>query len=308
MIEKLNTYFPKIANLYYANKIPSKNVSFGAVVPAWQNPCDTFTQNPINKLKNFSIEEYKQLTIEEISQINELIKKANIPNLDTDLRYHDRVALKIQETLNSKYGEDNYVVIPIGRSLSSIGKKLSYKIGEDNVKNLPMSQGFRFTSRRYINTCEEDFDALIKYLKSIGLSKEEIETSGKTYILTDYCCTGQSLHGTEKLLKSKKVFGNQANIVSIDILGLIDKTRSNLNVINELKQIIYCIFSGRRYFEQNLVNLLSANTFKCYSLVDKCDNLSKSSDAVIKPEQYSQEAKFFFFKLLDSEMNNTNAS
>ena len=42
--------------------------------------------------------------------------------------------------------------------------------------------------------------------------------------------------------------------------------------------------------------------FKTYSLVEKCPKLSNTPNALIKPEEYTREAKCFYFKLLDNEM------
>ncbi len=182
---------------------------------------------------------------------------------------------------------------------------MAYKIGEENVKQIPMSNAFRFTSknRKYIKTCQEDFNGFLKYLESIGLSKKEIETSGKTYIITDYCCSGASLCGAERLFKSDKIWGDQPNIITRNITGLMDKTllpfRNKLN----LQEIIYKMFPNRYSCESTLELLLAQKAYKCYSLVNRCYNLEGTAAAVIKPENYNMETKCFLFKLLDYEMS-----
>ena len=102
---------------------------------------DTFCrqQLPFDKLKKFTIQEYKQLLKSEVNRINKIIDESFWILHDKQkffdyLNYHDLAATSIKNTLESNYGFGNFVVIPIGRSLSSIGQCLGLKIGEDNVK------------------------------------------------------------------------------------------------------------------------------------------------------------------------------
>ena len=298
-IDKLNSINPQIINYGRRNATTKKEVAFGAANPVTYIP-DSFIKNPWAKLKNFTIEEYKKLTEKEIELIKKDIKKAYFADIDADVKFHDIITSAIKTTLDGKFGEGNYVIIPLGRSISSIGKSLGYKIGEENVKQIPMSQAGRF-SKGYLETCAEDFDGFMKYLESIGLSKKEIETSGKTYIITDYCCSGESLCGAERLLKSDKIWGNQPNVIARNITGLMDKSLFPFRDKLGLKSILYSMLPSRYSSESTLESLLAQSAYKCYSLVNKCDDLSKTAQAVIKPENYSKETKSFLFKLLDSQ-------
>ena len=248
---------------------------------------DAFTKKslPLDKLKNFTIREYRRLSPSEVDSINKMIDESFWITHDKlkffeYLNYHDLAATSIQNTLEDKYGAGNFVVIPIGRSLSSIGKCLGLKIGEDNVKPLPMSISCRFVDMERRN---EQVGAFKRYLWTIGLSKNRIMTSGKMYIFTDFCCTGASLCGAENLFRSEKIYGDLDNIEFINVYNLL----SNIKQADTLEK---------------LKNALYGSEFKRYSLVDKCRVLFNTRNAVIKPENYTREAKYFYFKLLDNEM------
>ena len=270
---------------YRPNDI-SRRCDFGSGI----NP-DVFVKNPFAKFKNFTASEYNRLTLNEINCINKIIDKSYNLKFITDIKFHDVAAEGIKRTLDRIVGEGNYVVIPIGRSVSSVGKCLSYKIGDKNVKILPMSTAARFIDLSAIN---EDFEAFREYLELAGLSKNEIETSGKTYIFTDYCHSGASLIGAERLFKSLDIYGEKENIHFVNILYLLTdieprEVRSDLPLSN---------VDFRCKFE----DMLYAGSFKNYSLVERCSNLKNTKDAVIKPQNYSDEAKSFWFKLWDNEM------
>ncbi len=253
---------------------------------------DTFRKT-FSKLKNFTLNEYNQLSKSEINLINKNIDKMFADDIDFHraLKYHDIVAEGMKQTLNNCYGVGNYIVIPIGRSLSSICKCLGYKIGEEKIKLLPMSQAGRFWNY-YEN---EDIELFRKYLDSIELSQDTIKTSGKKYIFTDYCNSGDSLIGAKKLLTSK-IFDNDNNLEFIDVFQLIEDLQPNKirNDISEWENYI---------FKNTFRGMLRRMEFKRYSLVDKCINLDYTKEAVIKPEHYRPDAKCFWFKLMDNEAN-----
>lgn len=241
---------------------------------------------PFDKLKNFNIAEYRQLSKAEINSINKMIYESFWLLYDEQkffdyLNYHNIAAASIKNKLESKYGVGNFVFIPIGRSLSSIGKCLGFKIGENNVKQLPMSGAYRFKNME--SNSRENFDIFNEYLSSIGLSKDKVQTSGKKYIFTDYCHTGASLYGAERLFKSEKVYGNLDNLEFINVKHLLSDIQSDIIQ----KKIDDCFYNLE---------------FKPYSLVQKCYSLLDTKNAVIKPEEYTREAKYFYFKLLDNEL------
>lgn len=250
------------------------------------------SQIPFSKLKYFTVREYEQLSVNEISVINKMINKIYGSSFDALLKYHDVAAEGIKQALDYIVGAGKYVFIPVGRSVSSIGKCLGFKIGEKNVKPLPMSQASRFLT---MENCNEDFGALLKYLEAIGLSKKEIETSGKMYIFSDYCRTGKSLSGAENLFKSEKILGEQENIAFTNVLHFLPNiqpgdVRKDMSFISNLT------------FRDKLEDMFSDGSLKPYSLVNSCFNLNDTQNAVIRPENYTDRAKSFWFKLLDNEM------
>ena len=213
-----------------------------------------------------------------------------------DLRYNNIIANGIKNKLNELYGEGNYIVIPIGRSLSSVGKCLGYKIGEDKVKSLPMSSAGRFLD---LEKCkDEDFDAFREYLNSIGLSKNDVTTSGKKYIFMDYCCRGVSLKGVENLFKSDKIYENLDNIEFVNIVKFLKKTK--------LEKSTEDFFPNMNTLIDDIECGLYRSSFKPYSVVKECHRLSNTKDSVIKPEDYKFETRIFLFKLLDNEMNKSS--
>lgn len=267
---------------------------------------DTFTktdENPLeqelaplfNNMKDFTIDEYKKLSPEEIENINQRIDEVYGKSLKEDVMLNDLAAEGIRQSLDKTYGEGNYVVIPVGRSLSSIGKSLSYKIGEDNVKQLPISRASRFIN---VENSNEDFDKFNEYLNSVGLSKETIESSGKKYIFTDYSATGASLWGLRRLLESDKVWGEQPNVSIIKVQNILSDDDKNIN--DDVNM-------DNSQFKAKLVYNLLEYSYKQYSLVDRCENLADTQKAVINPEDYSIKTKSFMFKLLDREMQKGNA-
>ena len=253
------------------------------------------------KLGNMTIDEYKGLTEYEINCINEVAdeyiynnKKYALYdiNFNKNLHYHNIVAKGIKDKLNRMFGEGNYCIIPIGRSLSSIGKCLGYKIGEDKVKELPLSRTVRFLD---LEKCKDiNYDALCKYLDSIGLSKKEVETSGKQYIFIDYCASGWSFLGTKNLFKSDKIFGNTGNIKFFNILHLLEKVK--------LDKPTDEFFPGIATFIEDLSRMFQYSVFKKYALVKECFYFDKMKDSIKRPEDFTFESRIFLFKLLDNEM------
>ncbi|MDE6138253.1 MAG: hypothetical protein K2F57_02145 [Candidatus Gastranaerophilales bacterium] len=195
-----------------------------------------FHFNPLYLFENFSKTEYLNLSHSEILKLrakyNDVFARKNSLGkmIETEV-LHNCAANCAKKVFDTAFGEENYVVITIGRSLSSIGKALGYKIGENNVHNIPMSNIGRFVYditnpvnyAKYIENLKfENVGELVKYLESIGLGRKNIESSGKKYILTDFCQTGRSLIGAENIFKSEYVWGNKlGNIFRADFMDVI---------------------------------------------------------------------------------------
>lgn len=251
-----------------------------------------------SKLDKLTKEEYMSLTEAEkvfLRSENRLLRENGMAPLDRDIRLHNFAANAIQATFDRQYGKNNYVVITIGRSLSSISKALEIKIGEDKVKNIPLSaadelyttgESLEDYERRIRSITElHGFDTFKQYLASIGLDKETIENSGKQYIIMDFAASGRSLAGAYTILTSNELLGNRKR--NITTASMADITALTGNAIHPV-----------------LNQMLNACEFKKYSYVDnlhtKLENVSTASNYTqFGKKKEIQLKKLFGFMLLD---------
>lgn len=272
---------------------------------SFANPATNFQGNPLNKLsglftlpnnklKTYSIKDYNNLTTFDKKilrfeyKLNTLYNRKFYKNTEA---IHDGLTNFMKSTLDSKYGEGNYVVITIGRSLSSIGKVLGYKIGEENVINIPLSNATRFSTPNSIKDMKQtEIEGLKQYLDTVGLTDEKIKNSDKTFILTDYCFSGQSLKATKNLFKSDKFFGQNSNIYIEDIDNMIPAID---NIYNFKDSVKHCLYESK---------------FKPYSFVKKNTDLSKTKDAINTPKEVKKGTRLMWFKLLDNFMSGVKPS
>ncbi len=268
------------------------------------SPRDEY-QSGLSKINKITKAEYDSLTGFEKLELRYKVNDLYNPNeaipseIKDQIAIHQYAAEAIKKSFDAQYGENNYVVIPIGRSLSSIGKKLSLKIGEQNVKNIPMSDmGQFFTDGSMISTYQDKneqftemkcFKDYKKYLASIGLSKEEIEKSDKQYILMDYCSSGESLKGAYIVLTSDELLGNEKKNISYcdvrDALSPIENKKVITRLGEELSHSKYKKYStlGRTHWD--VLPLEQAIDYQ------KSDKLSREKEKI----------KLFGFALLDDE-------
>lgn len=272
-------------------------------------------ESGLAKLDKITKEEYNSLTEQEKNALRSYCSTLTNydHSLEIDLESHYFITNIVKTIMDKQFGEGNYVIIPVGRSLSSIGKLLELQIGKDNVKNIPLSnirqyfaraeQGFesnvdainRFTS----NVGFEDYK---KYLSSIGLSRKAVENSNKNYVIVDYRYTGNSLEAAYNILTSDELLGNaKQNIhaVSInEILNSLGFVSDNLTiskiftVIDDLESTRYKEYSFVGKLLGELEDLDSAINYKDY-VKKTCENY----DEVIK------KTKSFGFLLLDTEFS-----
>lgn len=260
-------------------------------------PCATIAYYPsfasvthyIDKLKDYTPEEYNKLSPEYIKILRKeyeesmyagpLTKEEN--KLIEDI--HEFASDSIIESLNDKYGEDNWVVISLGRSAASIVNVIGYKIGEDRAKQLPMTRASRFAGTNSVEALRntDELSDLKDYLSSVGLSKEDVDKSDKHYILLDYCATGTSLFGGYNLLNSELIYNDNPRLHSESIMSLIPKDNP---------------------LSYNLESGLLFGKFKDFSGIKKCDSLSKTKDSFCKPEEVTRENNLMRFRLLDNAM------
>ena len=280
-------YSPKIIN----NDVESPNNNIR--VTSTQTNSVSFNSlyiNPINKFKNFSMDEYNKLSNSEKNYLRRMSSNRIQNNTNEFINIHESAASLTKQVLDKKYGEGNYVVISIGRSLSSISKTLSYQIGEDNVKQIPLSNAGRFQQKLNFDN-NDDINKFKEYLDSIGLSKNEIETSGKNYLIMDYCESGKSLNGAYNLLTSDDVWGKQSNVNTQDFVKLfydIDEEVFRKNNIPD-----------KYYFLDDLEIIFLQCLTKKFATISRCGSLSDTINSRIQPKNMDKEQKYFWFKIMD---------
>ena len=262
----------------------------------------TLYRKGLEKLHDMTKAEYDTLTDVEKNLLREKIEDPRGTTLNStvkkDIAYHHFATEAIRQVFDKQYGEGNYVVITLGRSLSSISKLLGMKIGTENVKNIPMSGIFRhwtngrsWESYNYTLNCFKDKSGISKfkkYLSSIGLSKNEVENSGKNYVIMDFTSSGQSLESGYITLTSDFLLGNKKrNITYASMFDVSKATGKNL--------------------ETNILDYyyLEAGLFKKYSFVDKLNDFNRISMATNIEEftpipAHLECKKLFGFGLLDS--------
>lgn len=244
--------------------------------------------SPINRFKDYSIREYKSLSDFQKNilrlQFNKYLRTDINFEYNKLLQLHNDLAECAKTALNKKYGKDNYVVLIMGRSLSSVGKVLGYKIGEDKVKNIPFSLGQRFMSNR--PKTKEDIAPFVKVLSDMGLDKSTVRNSNKKYVIMDYANTGESLIGAKQLLTNDKIFGKSSNIVTEDFEATIPFNNTDLRI----------------FYNEYLWSC----SLKKFSFVKRSTSLEKSDSSFVNTKKEPMTTKLIWFKLLDNEMLRQN--
>ena len=251
--------------------------------------------NPLRKLSNFSIEEYKSLSKTDLMLLRKRYSHiSGFPNKKSGFYHnleimHDEASEELKNGLDAKYGQGKYVVLTVGRSVSSIGKVLGYKIGEDRVISLPLSFGSRYSEDFFIRKASENggINVLNKFLAKAGLGKEKLIQNNQTCVLLDFCYSGDSLKGTENLFRNEAVYGDEVKLARENVMDFIPNKP---------------FYRKHRYF-----NYFFENGFKSYSFVDKSNDLTGIDNAVRNPKQAGTEQRLVWFKLLDNEMTKRNA-
>ena len=258
------------------------------------------TEKILKKLKDFSIDEYNTLSNDEKNILRLRYKIHFLPFQHQNIGYgkkiynsspkyikkfansaeiiHSGAADEIKESLDNIYGEGKYTVVTIGRSVSSIGKVLGYKLGEDSVLNIPMSSASRFMSEK--NRKCENLDFLKKFLDEKGINKKMLSNPDMQIVLVDYSNRGYSLEGALDLFQKELYPQYKDRISAESVVPLI----SNPNL--------------RAHVDNNL----TYSTFKNFSFVGKCENMSNIYSALNCLSDKKEFDKLFLFKLLDDFM------
>lgn len=267
-------------------------------------------EKALAKINDFTKEEYESLTEDEKAALRMSLKKEfKINDLKNDVELHQYAAEAIKQVFDKQFGEGKYVAVPIGRSLSSIANLLAMKIGKENVKTIPMSNMGKFYVYQNTQECYDKqienfkslngFESFKNYLKSIGLSKKEIENSKKSYVLLDYCASGMSLMAAHAILTSDEFLGNEKRNISIASMADITST------INE-----------KTGLGDKIDSKLFHGDFKEYSTIPKINNdftnIEQLADYKLQkndPREQNKikKIKLYNFALLDSEFSEKKA-
>ena len=297
IISNFNTYNTNLS-INRTNNV-NKNNRLGLSFCAAPNPdvVEPLYKTALGKLKHYSVKEYKALS--EAEKLN--MRKAyegSLENMSTEfsfdytpeqilnkknntLSFHDAFAENLRKSLDKQYGKDNYTVIVVGRSLSSVGKVLGYKIGEKNVVNIPMSSASYYCEDTYHRSLERTgkIDSFRKYLNSTGLKKEEIEASDRKYIVLDYCISGNALRGATRLITRDDVLGS--------------KYVSGKSALDFIKN---------KELRKQAQDFLYYCMFKDLSFVDKTNDVEYLSSFMTDTSKANDRVRLTWFKLLDNEM------
>lgn len=215
---------------------------------------DAALNSGLAKLKKINKAEYDSLTETEKTVLRKRLENREgtelNENVKDEVKGHQFAAEAIKTVFDKQFGEGKYVVIPIGRSLSSVSIALALRIGEENVKNIPMSNmmqyyssGYSYDSYKYkVNNFNDNkgIDEYKKYLASIGLSREAVNESGKQYVIIDYTSSGDSLGAAYTILTSDDFLGNEKHNITtapIDwIIASVKDDADNRYLIGDFQQ------------------------------------------------------------------------
>ena len=232
-----------------------------------------------------------KMTLKNVAQANEdtcdFLRNATPARLKELAMMNCFAADKIKQELDKVYGENNYVLVTIGRSISSIVETMD-KLGVE-AKIIPLS-GLR---RGEIDSVpKEDLNIYKTFLVQVGLSKTDLERNkNKTYILMDYTYYGRSLKKAEQLLKKDEILGDVKNLISMPVSEVL----------------------GRDYEERGFKKLFEYCRFKNFAFVGKLhiDDL-KDVYNQCSPERVAEYRgnvndgirKLFWFNVFDSLLKN----
>lgn len=253
----------------------------------------TFKQIPAGKRVSTchnlldNIGEINKQSVQQLSQETKQILRENSPVRLKELAQLNCIGAEtIKNHLDNRFGEGNYVILSIGRSISSITKLMEHMGAE--VKMLPLS-GLRRTG--FETASEQDLQIYKNFLKDIGLSKEALnKNKDKKYIIMDYAYHGRTINKTEAFLKRDDILGDADNLIKMPVYQPL----------------------GDKYEGVHFDTLLSLNRFKDYSCVGKLNiNSLKDVYKQATPETATEYQgnitkgmrKLFWFNVFDALTN-----
>ena len=152
----------------------------------------TSVENILNRSIVFGPKEYKNLSKEELSVLRDYQKyfvNADLKNIPNMLY----IAKLFSEGMHQQY-PNGFTLVSIGRSPAFLAKYLEFQ-GED-VKYCPVSN----LSSIRLRVTPDFIQAYKKYLDSIGLTADFVETTEKPIIFTDFVFDGDTLRNFKSLL------------------------------------------------------------------------------------------------------------
>lgn len=235
---------------------------------------------------------YDDLTEDEKKYLRSELETFNYGAVEDTLQA-SKIVKKVYDT---KYGENNWEYISIGRSCSTIALALSkqgvktYSIpisgltmGIKDGKDLAKSKGF------------EDYR---EYIYNLGLSPEKVANSGKTYIFQDYCESGISMRIFEQFIRSEEMGLDKENIVFEGINDVL------LNSKDEQLKWGIDNFSPALFLQSRLGAQYSALGLKKFSPTPKLYFKDLYEIKTVKPEGIFATTKLFEFGLEDKIRTN----
>ncbi len=240
----------------------------------------------LNKIRKISFESVRKIPENE----KQKLRNATPQRLIELAKMNCYAADKIKRELDKQYGEKNYVIISLGRSLSSICELIRL-LGTD-VLHLPMSD-LRHTDIKNEQIQANSEIMFKKYRESIGLTRDELEKhSDKKYILIDYTHYGRSLDNAYDFLQRYEILDNAQNLIKLPVCNVL----------------------GEDYTKRGFEKLFQFSRFKLLAMVGKLSIKRLSSIFIQADENSAHEykgnitkgiRKLFWFNVFDS-MNNKN--
>ena len=182
-------------------------------------PVISTCHNQLNKIGKISPSGINNLS----EEFKQYIRDCTPARLKELAQMNCYAAEKVKTVLDNKFGKNNYTLIAVGRSVSSIAETLGY-MGVD-TKIIPLS-GLR---RREVHDMPANsLNTYKSFLEQIGLSKTDLSRNkNKKYILIDYAYYGRSLKRAEELLKKDEIFGDAQNLISLSVNDLLEEDYTN---------------------------------------------------------------------------------
>jgi hypothetical protein len=196
----------------------------------------------------------------------------------------------VKNFLDKKFGENNYTVIAIGRSISSIAELMKH-MGVD-AKIIPIS-GLRRNDTNDLSI--KSIETYANFLQSIGLTRQELKNNkDRTYVVMDYAYYGRSLEKMWHFLRRYGIFGKMDNLTKMAIEIPLQE----------------------HYTSKGFNTLFSYNRFKNYSYVgrlpvENIEDVFRQSSPDTAPELQGNITKgvrkLYWFNVFDSISRNDYA-